>query len=167
MACKRCSDAIRSGVITNTHRPGRSYETGGCQRLVPRPPGPAGHVAGRRRLNICMQAGTARPPVRTPAAICDRSARPCWEEHRAPRRAERRPCSRRALGSKSQFIGAGCRQGLGALDAALCSRCLCSCISANEARTASSELREAVRRAGMLVSAHMLQDIYLVGRDRL
>ena len=79
-------------MITNTQTRSRSrcYETGGCQRLTPCPPGPAGHVAGRRWRKSGMHARTARPPVRTPAAICDRSARPCWEEHRAPRRAERR-----------------------------------------------------------------------------
>ena len=84
-----------------------------------------------------------------------------------PRRAQGRLCTRGALGPETRCIGAGCRQSLGALDAALCIRCLCSCISDYEARTASSELREAVRRAGTLMSAHLLQMTHSAARSRI
>ena len=83
-----------------------------------------------------------------------------------PRRAQGRLCTRGALGPEPRCIGAGCRQSLGALDAALCIRCLCSCISDYESRTASSELREQVRRAVMLMSAHLFQVTYPVARGR-
>ena len=84
----------------------------------------------------------------------------------APRRAQGPLYTRKVLGPESQRTTAGCRQSLGALDAALCIRCLCSCISDCEARTASSELREQVRRAVMLMSAHLFQVTYPVARGR-
>ena len=56
---------------------------------------------------------------------------------------------------------------LGAVDATLCVRCLSSYISAYEVRTANSEFSGSFRRAGMLMSAHLMQNTCPVTRDRI
>ena len=130
-------------------------------------------MAGRRRRKSGMHARTAQPAVRPLSAKCGRSACLAVRSIGLLGEPKCRPCSRASLSIESRRIGAGCGQSLGALDAALCIRCKSSCISAYEARTASSELREEVRRAGMLMSTHLLQNTnlhlfcntYLVGRD--
>ena len=169
MAVQLRADAIRSGLIPNkqTHTDPvlRDRSLPVALMLSPRPPGPAGHVAGRRRPKSGMHVRTAQPAVRPLSAKCGRSA--CLAVRSVGLLGEPtcRPCSRASLSIESRRIGAGCGQSLGALDAALCIRCKSSCISAYEVRTASSELREEVRRAGMLMSTHLLQNTYLVGRD--
>ena len=85
----------------------------------------------------------------------------------APRRAQGRPCSRRVLSTEARCTRAGCRQSLGAVDAALCVRCLSTYISAYEARTANSEFSGSFRRAGMLMSAHLMHNTCPVTRDRI
>lgn len=135
----------------------RSCVTGSYHLLAPAPSGPAGHVADPRRRKSTMHARTAQPAVRPLSAKCSRSARPGCEEHRAPRRAKRRPCSRESLSTEPWCTRTVCRQSLGALDAVLCNRCLWSCIGAYEASTANSEFSESVRRAGMVTSARLLQ----------
>ena len=71
------------------------------------------------------------------------------------------------LGTELRRTGAGCRRSLGAIDAALCVRCLSSYSSAYEARTANSELDVSDRRVGNLMSTHLLQNIPTEGPGRL
>ena len=123
---------------------------------------PAGNDAraALTRAKYGLQRGHSEPSaaVWRGLAVCSECA---------PRRAQGRSCSRGALDTEPRRTGGSCRRSLGALDAALCIRCLCSCISDYEARTASSELREAVRRAGTLMSAHLLQMTHSAARSRI